>query len=659
MNPHPLLFLSLATTLVVCITSQATAQDNFRFTTQELPTVADSNETGLRSLKHLQLDRTGTRDVVYASGRTLEIFFNPQRRTLASHVLRFEVDGNLRGVVAGDFDGDGFRDLAVISHDTARIQIFYFDARGRFVRDQFIPVGPAPQSIVAADLDGDGKSDLAYTHAIEDERDAVATLINEGRGVFRPSEPTPIGRAPFGLIAVDLDGDGWTDLAAANALSDTVSVLLNNGAGLFPTAETYDAGDGPWDIAAADLDRDGLADLVVTNAESQDVSVMLGTGGGVFAAERRFAANRLPVFPPNVSLAVGDLSGDGIHDVLLSTGSMLPGMGDGNLGDPVQFSLVSNAIVLTHLDDDGRLDAIVDRAWTEPAGLMLAWNRPLVTNRAPVPRVEDITVPFGAFGLFDARASADPDGHLLGFSWQDELGRPLGNLATQRVLRLPGEYVYSVTVRDSFGATAVARARLVVIGEAAPFTDIVLHAADASVVRGEWRRVADESAASGVRLVHPDAGAAKVTRPLAEPTNYIELTFEAHAGAIYQLWIRGRAERNSWKNDSAYVQFSSTIDFGDNPQWRIGSAEALIFSLEPCLNCGVRSWGWNRDGITPFTPVGELIRFESDGPQTIRIQTREDGLSIDQVVLSSLTYVGEDFRPGVAKRDTIILPKTQ
>jgi hypothetical protein len=658
MKARLLLFLFIAVSVVIGVPVVAMADQNFRFATQSLDSIASRNDIGLRSLLHVQLDRTGTRDVVYASDRTLEIFYNPQRNAPVSHVARFEVDGNLRGVVAGDFNGDGFRDLAVISHDTGRIHFLYFDARGRILGQQFVAAGDRPQSLVAADLDRNGRSDLAFTYAIEEERDAIVTLINEGGGVFRRSEPIPIGRAPFGLIAVDLDFDGSIDLAAANALSDTVSILLNDGGGGFPSVVTYPAGDGPWDLAPADLNRDGVVDLVVTNAESLDVSVMLGTGGGVLAPHRRFAANTVPVFPPNVTLAVGDLSGDGFADVILSNGAVLQGTGDGGLGEPVHFNLVSNAIALTHLDDDGRLDVIVDRTFTEPTGVVLGWNRPLVTNRAPVPRVADVTVAFGEVGVFDAGASSDPDGHLVAFTWHDELGRPLGDMATQAVIRLPGEYVYTLAVRDSFGATAVTTVRLTVFGDASPYADIVLHAADATAVRGAWRRVADPTAASETRLVHPDAGAAKVLRPAASPANYIELTFNADADVIYLFWMRGRAAANSWKNDSAYVQFSSTVDFSNNPRWRIGSTEGLIFSLEPCVNCGVSGWGWNRDGIAPFTEVGDFIRFETEGPQTIRIQTREDGLSIDQVVLTSVSYLGE-FRPGAAKRDAIVLPKTQ
>ena len=44
------------------------------------------------------------------------------------------------------------------------------------------------------------------------------------------------------------------------------------------------------------------------------------------------------------------------------------------------------------------------------------------------------------------------------------------------------------------------------------------------------------------------------------------------------------------------------------------------------------------------------------GTQTIRIQQREDGLAIDQIVLSPDTYLTSP--PGPTKNDTTILIKT-
>jgi hypothetical protein len=52
--------------------------------------------------------------------------------------------------------------------------------------------------------------------------------------------------------------------------------------------------------------------------------------------------------------------------------------------------------------------------------------------------------------------------------------------------------------------------------------------------------------------------------------------------------------------------------------------------------------------------MGPAIFFETTGPQTMRIQRREDGISIDQIVLSATTWLSTS--PGALKYDTRILP---
>ena len=54
--------------------------------------------------------------------------------------------------------------------------------------------------------------------------------------------------------------------------------------------------------------------------------------------------------------------------------------------------------------------------------------------------------------------------------------------------------------------------------------------------------------------------------------------------------------------------------------------------------------------------MGPLIYFANSGTHTLRIQVREDGLSIDQIVLSPNTYLNSS--PGLLKNDTTILPRT-
>ena len=185
-----------------------------------------------------------------------------------------------------------------------------------------------------------------------------------------------------------------------------------------------------------------------------------------------------------------------------------------------------------------------------------------------------------------------------------------------------------------------------------PSPDIVLRAADATTVAGGWRLVADSTAAGGSRLSQPNAGAAKVASALAAPVNYVEFSFTADANKPYRLWIRGRAESNSFSNDSAFVQFSGSLDDRAQSVYRIGSTSATTFVLEACSGCGLSGWGWEDNG---YGSLGPPIYFATSGPQKLRIQTREDGLSIDQVVLSPGKYL--TTAPGAAKNDTTIVPR--
>jgi len=189
-----------------------------------------------------------------------------------------------------------------------------------------------------------------------------------------------------------------------------------------------------------------------------------------------------------------------------------------------------------------------------------------------------------------------------------------------------------------------------------PEAEIVLYAARNPALSGAWAIEADTSAADGSKLRHPNAGVAKLSTPLAAPTNYFELTFNAVAGRPYRLWMRGKADSNNWANDSVFIQFDRSVDANSVPVWRIGTTSAAEYNLEDCTGCGLSGWGWQDNGWGIDT-LGPVVYFEADGPQTIRVQTREDGLSIDQIALSSGTYLNTS--PGALKNDITFLTRTQ
>lgn len=185
--------------------------------------------------------------------------------------------------------------------------------------------------------------------------------------------------------------------------------------------------------------------------------------------------------------------------------------------------------------------------------------------------------------------------------------------------------------------------------------DVVLWAAEAPVKVGAWSVVADASAAGGNRLANSDTGAPKKSTASATPTDYFEMTFNAQAGVDYRLWLRGKALNDFWGNDSVFIQFSDSVNSSGTPVFRIGTTNAAEMNLEDCSGCGLQGWGWQDNGWG-IGVLGPLIRFQSSGTHTVRIQVREDGLSIDQIVLSSQTFLNS--APGPLKNDATILPKS-
>jgi endonuclease/exonuclease/phosphatase family metal-dependent hydrolase len=181
--------------------------------------------------------------------------------------------------------------------------------------------------------------------------------------------------------------------------------------------------------------------------------------------------------------------------------------------------------------------------------------------------------------------------------------------------------------------------------------DIVLYARNATARAGAWSVVSDSSAAGGARMANPDAGAAKIENASGSPASYFELQFTVTPGIPYHLWIRSKAQNDYWTNDSAFVQFSGSVNQSGSAIYRIGSSAAAVYSLEKTNGAGESGWGWQDNDYGQF---GDPIYF-SGTSQRIRIQVREDGLSIDQIVLSPSTYLTSP--PGSAKNDATILPE--
>jgi hypothetical protein len=176
-------------------------------------------------------------------------------------------------------------------------------------------------------------------------------------------------------------------------------------------------------------------------------------------------------------------------------------------------------------------------------------------------------------------------------------------------------------------------------------------AAPTSDIHGDWTRIADTTAAGGAALRNPNRGRAKIAPALSAPANYFEMRFSAAAGGPYHLWVRFRAENDSTANDSVHVQFNDSVDAAGRAVMRIGtSASAEVVLQAGPAGAAPSGWGWADNG---WGLLGTPIYFASSNTHTVRVQQREDGAIVDQIVVSRDAYVATP--PGGRRHSTVIL----
>jgi hypothetical protein len=226
------------------------------------------------------------------------------------------------GVSVGEFNGDGKPDLVTDSWGENKVTVVFGDGRGGFSSPgvQF-GVGKRPyEKVRVADLNGDGHADIITTNL---DGDNITVLLGDGKGGFAeaPGSPFPAGKTPFGLAIADLNGDGKFDLAVVNysghadqPANDGVTILIGDGKAGFRimAGSPFPTGHAPAGIAVGDVNGDGIPDVVTNNLASNDVSVLLG-GKGTFRPTPPIAVGNKPY-----GVAVADLNGDGKADIVVA-----------------------------------------------------------------------------------------------------------------------------------------------------------------------------------------------------------------------------------------------------------------------------------------------------------------------------------------------------
>lgn len=202
------------------------------------------------------------------------------------------------------------------------------------------------------------------TQAAGQTRALIESAIKPTTGWSWPQFIATPAHPAYGAAA-DLDGDGDVDYASPNRESNSVLIYLNNGSGIFTLAQTLVSPAGlPTTLVTFDRDSDGDQDLAVT-CESGSLAVFENLGGAVFGSAVTVASGQ-----PFAGVAAGDLNGDGVSDLAVTT--IAPDnrlrlyfgvLGGGySLGPVVPVGNRPYQVALARIDANASLDIVVASA---------------------------------------------------------------------------------------------------------------------------------------------------------------------------------------------------------------------------------------------------------------------------------------------------------
>jgi hypothetical protein len=200
------------------------------------------------------------------------------------------------------------------------------------------------------------------------------------------AQDLPPFNLPLSIVAADFNKDGALDLAVAVQFVNAppphpgfVSVILQNPSapGTFFHAVKYTSAVDPVALAVGDLNGDGLPDLVVASASAPNISVLLQdpSAPGTFMPTRK-----IRVGSSQSGVAIGDLNGDGLADIAVAVGTRSikvlfqdpagpPGSFLAPIGIPVKLAAWNLAIA--DLDGDGANDLAVAFTAVGRVGVLL------------------------------------------------------------------------------------------------------------------------------------------------------------------------------------------------------------------------------------------------------------------------------------------------
>lgn len=272
-----------------------------------------------------------------------------------------------------------------------------------------------PRAMAAGDLDGDGYADVAVVDAEDDTSCSLHVVF----GGWIPQHVHLPAAIPFckNLAVGDVDGDGDLEIAVAIATPLSGNVALFQHHQRTFSLETMVGTNNPaMAVAIEDVcGTSNMKDLVVAESMNDEDDTFLQVLRREESSYTALAPTQFgSVFEPVQGMAFADFSGDGIKDVVVDGSSDLFVLKGNGAGAFEPFDLYSATLGISHptvgdFNEDHKPDIVVHNTVASihecNEGIELFLSQPGGLIQRQCYRVEENTTAMGV-------ADFDKDGHL-------------------------------------------------------------------------------------------------------------------------------------------------------------------------------------------------------------------------------------------------------